>query len=341
MGQCSYNISKKEGGTFLHGASHRGFLRLIIMTAWAIREWEKRLKNEEVAENTVTSYLHAVKEAATYFRCKTHETPLKDIGTEELDDYILYLKDERQWKQATIQLHYVALQQYLQFIHFPLKQREDVPKKSIRIEKSQREREEEIQYLTRPEDVQKIRKHLHTVPAETPHKKMTKYRNIALIETLLHTGCRAQEVLTINYEEIEWDDDNKRSGIVKIYNQKTAGRKTKNNHYRYIYIPPSVIQTWNDYFDELRLDHPRRIFAGINHYQTIYSIVQKIGEGCGLPWLSPHQFRHYYATHMIREGIALPLVAQSMGDTIEIASSYVHTDSQYAASIIRERAVSI
>lgn len=63
----------------------------------------------------------------------------------------------------------------------------------------------------------------------------------------------------------------------------------------------------------------------------IFTIVRRLAEKAGIPKkISPHTFRHSFATHLLENGANLRAIQQMLGhESITTTEVYMHVDSKH------------
>jgi integrase/recombinase XerD len=154
-------------------------------------------------------------------------------------------------------------------------------------------------------------------------------RNRAILETLYASGLRVSELCTLsisNYYPAE--------GFIRVLG--------KGNKERVVPIGDDAIQYINDYIstwrrhlpviskkdtDILFLNRRGRRLSRIFIYQLVKSLVEQAGLS---PMISPHTFRHSFATHLLEGGADLKAVQDMLGhESILTTEIYTHLDNAY------------
>ena len=70
----------------------------------------------------------------------------------------------------------------------------------------------------------------------------------------------------------------------------------------------------------------------------IFTIIKNLGKKVGLnKTISPHTFRHSFATHLIEGGADLRAVQEMLGhESITTTEIYTHLDRDYLRQVIQE-----
>ena len=161
------------------------------------------------------------------------------------------------------------------------------------------------------------------------------HRNKAMIETLYSCGLRVSELINLKFSDIYFDQ-----GFIRIIG--------KGNKERLVPVSPSVEKELSIYVNGTR--NHQVIQKGYEDYVflnrrgrnltrvMIFTIVKNLAESIGLPKkISPHTFRHSFATHLIEGGANLRAIQEMLGhESITTTEIYTHLDK----SFIREAIIS-
>ncbi len=132
-------------------------------------------------------------------------------------------------------------------------------------------------------------------------------RDAALLYFMLDTGLRANEILSLNLEDV-----NQARGEILI-------RKGKGHKPRYVYIGSKTKKALRHYlsfrkdnFEGLWVQEPR---FGIErlHYGGLRQIIIRRAVDAGVEIPAPHDFRRAFAIMMLRNGTDVFTLAKSMG----------------------------
>ncbi len=165
-------------------------------------------------------------------------------------------------------------------------------------------------------------------------EKMYKYwlRDISVIETLFATGARVYEVSNIKLDCI-----NLNTGLIKIMGK--GGKE------RYIQIASAeILNILKKYYKHNLEAIKKSGFFFVNsrgNRYTEYSIrlmLKKYTKLAGIERnITPHMFRHSFATYLIEEGVDVSCVQQILGhSSIKTTQIYIHIAARKQAEILRE-----
>ena len=158
-------------------------------------------------------------------------------------------------------------------------------------------------------------------------------RNRAILETLYSCGLRVSELVSLQLSNIHFKE-----GYLKVIGKgdkerlaPIGGRAIK---YLTIYI--------NEVRNHQKIKKGNEDFVFLNNRGAkltrvmIFIIIQKLTEKIGLKKkISPHTFRHSFATHLIEGGADLRAVQEMLGhESITTTEIYTHLDNEYLRSNI-------
>lgn len=157
--------------------------------------------------------------------------------------------------------------------------------------------------------------------------------DVAVVETLLSTGCRVTELVNIKIVDLEGDQlivhgKGNKDRVVYL-NAKSIMAITKylserkdSNPYLfpggYFAAPKKDCKNWYKYPD--RVDKERHCDAG-----TIEAKVRKLGKKAGVTNVHPHRFRRTCATFALRRGMPIEQVSKMLGHE-DISTTQIYLD---------------
>jgi len=160
------------------------------------------------------------------------------------------------------------------------------------------------------------------------------HRNRAILETLYACGLRVSELVTLRLSQFYPD-----LGVVRVIG--------KNDKERIIPIGDTAIK-YIDYYVQHDRSQLKTIAAGHEDFiflnrrgkklsrVMIFMIVRESVEKSGIDKkVSPHTFRHSFATHLVEGGADLKAVQDMLGhESITTTEIYTHLDTEYLRDTI-------
>lgn len=149
------------------------------------------------------------------------------------------------------------------------------------------------------------------------------HRNRAIIETLYSCGLRVSELIGLKITNLYFDE-----GFIRVIG--------KGNKERLVPVSPSVEKEVNLYQHYVRVHqdiapgHEDILFLNRRGKQLtrvmIFTIIKQLAEAIGLHKnISPHTFRHSFATHMVENGANLRAIQEMLGhESISTTEIYTH-----------------
>ena len=157
-------------------------------------------------------------------------------------------------------------------------------------------------------------------------------RDASVIEVFFATGARVYEISNIRAENI-----NLNSGLIRIMGK--GGKE------RYIQISnTAVLDILRKYYEENEPEIKKSGYFFINNRgkryteQSIRLMLKKYILKAGIQRkITPHMFRHSFATYLIEEGVDVSCVQQILGhSSIKTTQIYIHVAAKKQADILRE-----
>ena len=161
------------------------------------------------------------------------------------------------------------------------------------------------------------------------------HRNRAIIETLYSCGLRVSELINLKITNLFFDLD-----FIKVLG--------KGDKERLVPISKQAIDEINIYMTEVR--NHQIIKPGFENFvflnrrgkkltrEMIFTIVKDLAQKVGLNKnISPHTFRHSFATHLVDGGADLRAVQEMLGhESIITTEIYTHLSKEYLRQTITD-----
>ena len=158
-------------------------------------------------------------------------------------------------------------------------------------------------------------------------------RNRAIIETLYGCGLRVSELTNLKLSDLFFEE-----GFIKV-----TGKGDKQ---RFVPIGSLTVKYIEIYRKEIRVHQKIKPTAidtlflnrrgnGLTR-AMIFHIVKELTEKAGInKKISPHTFRHSFATHLLENGADLRAIQQMLGhESITTTEIYTHIDKSYLSEVM-------
>ncbi len=176
-----------------------------------------------------------------------------------------------------------------------------------------------------------INKLIHAIDLSKPEGE----RNRAMLETLYGCGLRVSELVNLQISDLYFEED-----FIKV-----TGKGDKQR-----FVPISEINKKyiTIYRKEIRIHQNVQkgsddiLFLNRRGKQLtramIFTIIKRLAEKIGLKKsISPHTFRHSFATHLLENGADLRAIQQMLGhESITTTEVYVHVDRTHLAEVLNK-----
>ena len=158
-------------------------------------------------------------------------------------------------------------------------------------------------------------------------------RNKAILETLYSCGLRVSELTNLKISDLFFEE-----GFIKV-----TGKGDKQ---RFVPIGPSTQKYITIYVKEIRSHitisplYKDTLFLNRRGKQLtramIFTIIKQLAEKIGLNKnISPHTFRHSFATHLLENGADLRAIQLMLGhESITTTEIYMHVDRSHLKDVL-------
>lgn len=158
-------------------------------------------------------------------------------------------------------------------------------------------------------------------------------RNRAILETLYGCGLRVSELINLRISDLYFDE-----GFIKV-----TGKGDKE---RLVPIGPVTEKYITIYRKEVRVHQEIHPIAKDTLFLNrrgkpltramIFTIIKQLAEKAGIRKnISPHTFRHSFATHLLENGADLRAIQQMLGhESITTTEIYTHIDRKHLTEVI-------
>ncbi|MBR5643569.1 MAG: site-specific tyrosine recombinase XerD [Salinivirgaceae bacterium] len=161
----------------------------------------------------------------------------------------------------------------------------------------------------------------------------TGYRNRAILETLYGCGLRVSELISLKLTDLHFDES-----YLKIRGKGSKerlvpiGRSVKDSITLYIHNYRQTLDIGRKDENILFLNRRGHAMTRVMVFTIIKDLAQKIG--LKKP-ISPHTFRHSFATQLLEGGADLRAIQEMLGhESITTTELYTHLDKEYLRDTI-------
>ena len=174
---------------------------------------------------------------------------------------------------------------------------------------------------------------INTLIAAIDLSKPQGERNRAMLETLYSCGLRVSELVGLKISDLFFDE-----GFLKV-----TGKGDKQ---RFVPIVPNTQKLITVYKEQVRVhipiqpNHQDVLFLNRRGKQLtramIFTIIKDLAEHIGLNKnISPHTFRHSFATHLLENGADLRAIQLMLGhESITTTEIYMHVDKSHLKDVM-------
>ena len=288
----------------------------------ALNDYRLYLKIERgLSDNSIENYSHDVKKLISYLEDhNTNESPIT-ITTEIVQGFIYKIaKDINARSQSRLISGLRSFFSYLIFEDY----RTSNPLELIESPKIGRKLPDTLS-----------EKEIDTIINAIDLSKPEGERNRAMLETLYGCGLRVSELINLKISDLFFDE-----GFIKVTGKGNKQRfvpiidltKKYINIYRYDIRNHLNIQA--GFEDTLFLNRRGKQLTRA----MIFTIIKQLAEKIGLKKnISPHTFRHSFATHLLQNNADLRSIQLMLGhESITTTEIYVHLDKSHLTKVVEK-----
>lgn len=288
-----------------------------------VKQYRNYLKLERsLADNSIEAYIHDITKLREFFEIKNLTlSPLK-VSQSNLVDFVEFINElgMSPYSQARILSGIKSFFKFLVYEELMIKD----PSELLESPKIGRKLPDTLDF----HEVEKIL-------AEIDLSTEAGVRNRAMLETLYSSGLRVTELIELRISNI-YDD----VGFLRIIG--------KGNKERLVPTGREALKHMKLYKDHVRVHQDIKkgnedyLFLNLRGSRisriSVFNIIKDLALKAGIKKsISPHTFRHSFATHLIEGGADLRAVQEMLGhESITTTEIYTHLDRDYLRQVIRE-----
>ncbi|WP_424494062.1 site-specific tyrosine recombinase XerD [Salinimicrobium sp. GXAS 041] len=288
----------------------------------ALKDYGHYLRLERgLSDNSITSYSMDVKKLMLFLKSQKMKVSPLNISAEEIQQFIYETaKDINERSQSRL---ISGLRSFFNFLVFE-DYRNTNPLDLIESPKIGRKLPDTL-------STEEIDRLITAIDLSTPEGE----RNRAILETLYGCGLRVSELTSLRLSDLFFQE-----GFIKV-----TGKGDKE---RFVPIAPAtqkyielysthvrpVIPVKKEFEDTLFLNRRGRQLTRA----MIFTIIKTLASKAGITKkVSPHTFRHSFATHLLENGADLRAIQQMLGhESITTTEIYMHVDRTHLRQVMEK-----
>lgn len=277
---------------------------------------------KSLSDNSTEAYLHDIEKLTEYLRDKGDAKSPGDISLNDLQGFVQWVADLGMipTSQARIISGIRAFYKYCLL--------EDIvsedPSLLLQSPKTKRALPDVLDFTE-----------IENIISQIDLSKPEGARNKAILETMYSCGLRVSEVVNLKISQLYLD-----VGFIRVIG--------KGNKERLVPIGSSAIKHLSIYINEIRVHisvkpgHEDIVFINRRGQQMtrvmIFLIIKGLVQKAGIKkTVSPHTFRHSFATHLIEGGANLRAVQEMLGhESITTTEIYTHLDREFLRKTLEQ-----
>lgn len=288
-----------------------------------IQEYENYLKLERsLSANSVDAYVRDIVKLKQFLDLREKDLNPLQVTLVELQDMVEWINEVGMsaFSQARI---ISGLKSFYKFLIYEGEMEND-PTALLEAPKLGRKLPDTL-------SIQEIDQILEAIDHSTPEGT----RNRAMLETMYSSGLRVSELIGLKTSNVHFD-----VGFLRVFG--------KGNKERLVPIGRTALKHINIYREEIRVHldvkpgHESFLFLNRRGRQLtrqmVFTFLKDLVLKAGIKkTISPHTFRHSFATHLIEGGADLRAVQEMLGhESITTTEIYTHLDRDYLRQVIQE-----
>ena len=274
-----------------------------------------------LSENSIESYGYDVQCFIDYIKLNNEKTTPLSCKKEHIQDFVYTIAKTVNPRSQARQIS--GLKSFFNFMIFE-GYRDDSPLDLIDSPKIGRKLPDVLQ-------VNEIEKIISCIDLSKP----LGHRNSAIIETLYGSGLRVSELINLRISDIHFDES-----LLLVTG--------KGNKQRLVPLGTVCAKQLKHYLNDIRVhtavkkEHQDIVFLNQNGRQLtramIFTIVRNATANAGIQKkVSPHTFRHSFATHLLENGADLRSIQLMMGhENITTTEVYMHVDTRHLSKTLND-----
>ena len=268
---------------------------------------------KNLSQKTIKAYTIDINQYEEFMKTQKNDFDNKDV----LKEYVRYLFS-KEYKEKTIKRKLATLKAFFSHLEF-----EEIiavsPFRKIRLSIKEPKMLPKTLSL---KEIKKIFMYVYKQKENFIYKDRYTYksiiRDIAVLELLFATGIRVSEVCNLRVKDIELQ-----SGVVLVFGK---GSKQRTLHICDTDVKKALrgyIETFNKK-DKKEMLFTNRLGQSLSE-QSVRFMIKKYQKQSGIQkHITPHMFRHSFATLLLEEGVDIRYIQQMLGHS-SISTTQIYT----------------
>ena len=292
------------------------------MSTWQsyIKEYQNYLRLERgLSKNTIENYTFDVEKLVLFLNQKEIKVSPIHISEETLQQFIYEMASQVNPRSQSRLIS--GLKSFFNYLIFE-DYRKDTPLELIEVPKTGRKLPDTL-------STDEIDRLIAAIDLSTPEGE----RNKAMLETLYSCGLRVSELISLKISDLFFEE-----GFVKITG--------KGNKQRFVPVGKTTIKYFTQYVNQIRVHYPIQknfedtLFLNRRGRQLtramVFTIIKDLAIKISLnKTISPHTFRHSFATHLLENGADLRSIQLMLGhESITTTEVYMHLDRKFLSEVL-------
>ena len=292
------------------------------MSNWQsyIKEYQNYLKLERgLSKNTIDNYTFDVEKLVLFLTQKEINVSPIQITEEVIQQFIYEMASQVNPRSQSRLIS--GLKSFFNYLIFE-DYRNDTPLELIEVPKTGRKLPDTLSTI-------EIDSLIQAIDLSTPEGE----RNKAMLETLYSCGLRVSELISLKLSDLFFEE-----GFIKITG--------KGNKQRFVPVGKSTIKIVTSYVNQIRVhmsiqkNFEDTLFLNRRGRQLtramVFTIIKNLAIKINLnKTISPHTFRHSFATHLLENGADLRSIQLMLGhESITTTEVYMHLDRKFLSEVL-------
>jgi len=292
------------------------------MNTWQsyIKEYQNYLRLERgLSKNTIENYTFDVEKLVSFLNVKEIKTSPIHISEETVQQFIYEMATQINPRSQSRLIS--GLKSFFNYLIFE-DYRKDTPLELIEVPKTGRKLPDTL-------STEEIDALIGAIDLSTTEG----VRNKAMLETLYSCGLRVSELVSLKISDLFFEE-----GFIKITG--------KGNKQRFVPVGKTTIKCITVYVHQIRVhvavqkNFEDTLFLNRRGKQLtramIFTIIKDLAVKINLnKTISPHTFRHSFATHLLENGADLRSIQLMLGhESITTTEVYMHLDRKFLLEVL-------